>query len=141
MNWIWYGLAAAGALGCADLLIKHASGKLPNSLGMLLYALPPFLCGVVWTLMDRSKGVSFATAPGVMVAGLGVGLMFAIVTFGMYAAFSAGAPVSVASPLIRLGGLLLASVVGVLIWREAADLRYALGVLLVCAGLFLIVSR
>lgn len=141
MNWIWHGLAAAVALAFADVLIKAASGKVPNSLGMLLYAAPPFLCGLVWTLVDRGRGVSFAAAPSGMAAAVGVGVMFAVVTFCMYAAFGAGAPVSLASPLIRLGGLLVASVIGILIWSEPANLRYAAGVVLVCAGIFLMVGR
>jgi drug/metabolite transporter (DMT)-like permease len=62
------------------------------------------------------------------------------VTIALYGAFKAGAPISVASPLIRLAGLLVASVVGVLFWKEGISLRYVIGMALSVAGIFLIVK-
>jgi drug/metabolite transporter (DMT)-like permease len=68
-------------------------------------------------------------------------VMFATVTFCMYAAFRAGAPISLASPVIRLGGLLVASLAGVVLWKEPLTLRYVMGLMLVFAGIFLILKR
>ena len=141
MSWMMYAVGAALALAAADVLVKAAAGRLPNSLGMLLYGSIPFAAGLIWWLMDRrnveasaitTKGVVFAT---------GVGVMFATVTFCMYAAFRAGAPISLASPVIRLGGLLVASVAGVVLWKEPLTLRYAMGLMLVFVGIFLMLKR
>jgi len=72
---------------------------------------------------------------------IGVGIAFSLVTVGLYATFGAGAPISLASPAIRLGGLLLASLIGLIVLREPFTWRYALGVLLACVGVYLIVTR
>lgn len=141
MNWVIYGIIAAVALAAADVLVKVAAGKLPSSLGMLLYGVVPFLAGLIWFIVDlREKGMP--KVPGSSVAaGLGVGVTFALVTFALYAAFEKGAPISVASPLIRLGGLLLASAVGIMIWKEPLALRYVMGMVLACSGIYLIVMK
>jgi drug/metabolite transporter (DMT)-like permease len=77
----------------------------------------------------------------VLLGAAGVGLMFSLVTYCMYAAFRQGAPISVASPLIRLGGLVVASIAGALIWKEPLSMRYLAGLGLSVAGLYLIASK
>ncbi|MGV3774135.1 MAG: hypothetical protein ACO1QB_14640 [Verrucomicrobiales bacterium] len=140
MNWLLYAGMAAVALAAADVMVKLASGKVSNSLGMLLYGVIPFGAGLVWFIIRLRNEVAVAHPMGV-VYGLGVGVMFASVTFCMYAAFSAGAPMTVTSPVIRLGGLILASIAGVLIWKEPITLRYVLGLCLTCGGMYLILTR
>jgi drug/metabolite transporter (DMT)-like permease len=141
VNWIHYALAAALALAVADVLVKFAAGKLPDSLGMLLYGIVPFAAGLAWVIAERDRWKE-VTPYGPAVAGaLGVGVMFTTVTYCMYAAFRGGAPISLASPLIRLGGLIVASLAGLLFWKEPLTIRYALGVLLVCSGMYLMVGR
>lgn len=141
MHWTYYALAAAIALAAADLLVKAAAGKLPDSLGMLLYGITPFLTGVIWVFIDRNRFTVSSGKSSAIFYAIGVGVMFTLVTFCMYAAFWSGAPISLASPLIRLGGLLVASVAGIFFWHEPFTMRYALGVVLACAGLFLMVTR
>jgi drug/metabolite transporter (DMT)-like permease len=80
-----------------------------------------------------------ATAPGLW-ASLGVGLAFSAVTILLYVTF-ARVNVSIGSPVIRLTGIVLASLLGILILREAVTWRYALGVAFAIAGVALIVLR
>jgi drug/metabolite transporter (DMT)-like permease len=127
-------------LAAADVLVKAAAGRLPNSLGMLLYGSVPFAAGMVWWLIDRKNVATAVTTKGVMFA-TGVGVMFATVTFCMYAAFRAGAPISLASPVIRLGGLVVASIAGLVLWKEPLTARYAMGLALVFSGIFLMLKR
>lgn len=134
-------MAAAVALAAADLLIKAAAGKLPNSLGMLLYGSVPFAAGLVWWLIDRKNVAMSATTTKGVIFATGVGVMFATVTFCMYAAFRAGAPISLASPVIRLGGLVVASIAGLVLWKEPLTVRYAMGLTLIFAGIFLMLKR
>lgn len=37
MSWVFYATAAAAALAAADVFVKMAAGRLPNSLGTLIY--------------------------------------------------------------------------------------------------------
>lgn len=138
---MYYAVVAAVALAAADLLIKAAAGRIPDSLGMLLYALTPFITGVAWVWMQRELiSVSRLTLSGIA-CGLGVGVMFAVVTFAMYAAFRLGAPVSLASPAIRLGGLLVASIAGLVFWQEPFTVRYGAGLMMVLSGMYLMLTR
>lgn len=141
MNWIPYALLTALALAAADFCVKLASGKLSNSLALLLYGSCTFLGGLGWVLWQKLNGAPLhAQTPGVWAA-LGVGVSFSIVTVGLYATFGAGAPISLASPVIRLGGLLLAGIAGLVLLREPLTWRYAMGLALAVGGIYLIVTR
>ena len=141
MGWIPYALGTALALAVADLFVKLAAGRLSNSVALLLYGSCTFLTGLSWVLWQRACGIpQYAQTSGILAA-LGVGVAFSLVTLGLYATFGAGAPISVASPFIRLGGLLLASLAGLVLLREPLSWRYVIGLLLACSGVYLIVTR
>jgi drug/metabolite transporter (DMT)-like permease len=141
MTWMIYVMGAGLALAAADVLVKAAAGKVPNSLGMLLYGSMPFAAGVVWCLIDRKNVAAATITTKGVVLGLGVGVMFATVTFCMYAAFRAGAPISIASPVIRLGGLVVASIAGLVFWKEPMTMRYVVGMAMVCFGIYFMLAR
>lgn len=141
MNWLPYAAVTAVTLAAADALVKLASGKLSNSVAMLLYGICTFLVGLTWVLWQRTHGVPQYAQPGGIVAAMGVGIVFSFVTLGLYATFGAGAPISLASPAIRLGGLVLVSLVGLTIWHEPLTWRYVAGLLLACGGIYLIITR
>lgn len=141
MSWMVYAGAAAAALAAADVFVKLAAGKLPNSLGTLIYGTVAFGVGLTWYLVDRVRGdLGPASASGVVYA-LGVGVAFSAVTIGLYGAFRAGAPLSLTSPLVRLSGLLVASLCGLLVWNEPLTPRYVLGLSLAGMGVYFIVTR
>jgi transporter family protein len=141
MNWLSYAIVTAITLALADFCVKLAAGKLSNSLAILIYGSCTFLFGLGWVLWQRSQNVPQFAQPAGVLAALGVGIAFSGVTLGLYASFSAGAPISLVSPLIRLGGLLFASVAGLVFFQEPLTWRYVLGMLLACGGLYLIITR
>jgi uncharacterized membrane protein len=141
MTWMAYAIVAAAALAAADVFVKLAAGRLPNSLGTLIYGAVAFGVGLSWFLTERTRGsLERASTAGVIYA-LGVGVAFSAVAVALYGAFRAGAPLSVTSPLVRLSGLIVASLCGVLIWNEPLTPRYVLGLGLATAGVYLIVTR
>jgi uncharacterized membrane protein len=141
MSWIFYALGTALALGLADLSVKLASGRISNSLGLLIYGSCTFLAGLGWVLWQRWHGVQQYAQPAGLLAAVGVGVAFSLVTLGLYITFGAGAPISLASPLIRLSGVLVASLVGIAWLREPLSARYLLGFVLVSLGVYLIITR
>ena len=141
MHWIVFAAGAAVAMASADLCIKLAAGKLSNSLGLLIYGSCTFLAGLTWVLWQRFQGVEFQVQPQGLWAAVGVGLSFSLVTAGLYFTFGAGAPVSLASPMVRLGGLILASLIGITAFGEPFTWRMALGALMCGGGVYLVVTR
>lgn len=141
MNWAVFAVFSAGALAAADMCVKLAAGKLSNSLGLLLYGSCTFMTGLVWVIADRMRGVDFFVQPHGVAAAVGVGVAFSAVTIGLYFTFGAGAPLSLASPLVRIGGLLMASMLGLILFQEALSWRYLIGMVMAIAGVYLIVTR
>jgi drug/metabolite transporter (DMT)-like permease len=141
MNWIIFALLSAGALAAADICVKLAAGKLSNSLGLLIYGSCTFIAGLSWVVADKLRGVDFFIQPNGIAAAVGVGLAFSGVTMGLYFTFGAGAPLSLASPLVRIGGLLIASLIGLTLFQEAFTWRYLVGMALAISGVFLIITR
>lgn len=141
MTWISYALGTAVALATADFCIKIASGKISNSLGLLFYGSCTFLTGVIWVLLDRTRGVDLYAQPVGILAAAGVGVAFSAVTIGLYITFGAGAPISLVSPIVRLVGLLIASIAGILLLHEPLTIRYIIGMVLAFIGVALIITR
>ena len=141
MHWIQYALLTSLALASADFFVKLASGKLSNSLAVIIYGWCTFVAGLTWGVWEKVQGIPqfFQISGGL--AAIGVGISFSGVTLGLYTTFGADAPVSVAVPAIRLGGVLLVSLAGIIVLREPISLDYVIGVTLVCLGMYLIVKR
>ena len=141
LGWVVYASAATAALAAADIFLKLAAGKVSNSVGVLIYGICTFSMGLAWFLWQRIHGITQYSPPYGILASVGVGVSFCFVTVALYFTFEAGAPISLAAPFIRLGGLLVASLAGFLLWREPFTLRYGIGILLACSGVYLIITR
>lgn len=141
MNWVIYASGTAVGLAAADIFIKLAAGKVSNSLALLLYGSCTFLSGVGWALWQHLRGEPFQAQTSGVLAAIAVGVSFSLVTVGLYGTFRAGAPISLASPFIRLGGLLLASIAGFVLFKEPVTWRYATGIVLACIGVYLIITK
>lgn len=141
MHWIVGMCVSAVALASADVCIKLSAGKLSNSLGLLIYGSCTFLAGLLWVGWEKLHGAELFAQPAGLTSAVGVGLSFAAVTAGLYFAFGGGAPISLVSPVVRLSGLLLASLVGFALFGEALTARFVLGMVLSFSGVFLIALR
>ncbi len=141
MNWISYAVGATVALAAADFFIKLAAGKLSNSLGLLIYGSCTFIAGLSWVLLDKIRGVGLHAQTVGVVSATGVGVSFSLVTICLYLTFGAGAPISLGSPFIRLGGLIIVSLAGLFILHEPLTWRYTAGMFLAISGVFLIITR
>ena len=141
MGWIKYALVTACVLAAADLCVKIAAGRLSNSLAVLIYGSCTFSTGLAWVLWQWARGIPQHAQVSGILASMGVGFAFSGVTLGLYVTFSAGAPISLGSPVIRFGGILLTSIAGLILFREPLTLRYVIGMLLVCSGMYLILTR
>jgi drug/metabolite transporter (DMT)-like permease len=140
MRWILYALLCSIFLASADFFVKLASNKISSSMGMLVYGATTFTVGLTWVgYLKLTKQPLLITQQGLLYA-LAVGLAFSAVTLLLYVTF-ARISVSVGSPTIRLMGILIASMFGILLLHEPFTWRYLLGLILTVAGVVLIVFR
>lgn len=133
-------MAAMGIIALADLSTKQSAGKISPSLGTLIYAVTTIAIPLAWTLWTRSNGGLQITRDGVLWS-IAVGICFSIFTGLMFLLFSQGVNLSIGSPVVRMGGIVLAATLGIVVFREGLNLQYLIGFALAAAGIFLVVTR
>lgn len=140
MRWLPYALVCSIFLASADFFIKLASNKISASMGMFINGATMFVVGLLWVgylkitdqpLLITQSGLLYTIAAGVAFSGVTI-LLF--LTFSQI-------NVSIGSPTIRIGGIILASLLGILLLHEPFTWRYLLGFILTIAGITLIVLR
>ena len=140
MRWLPYALLCAIFLASADFFVKLASNKISSSMGMLVYGATTFTVGLTWVgYLKVTKQPLLITQPGLLYS-LAVGIAFSVVTLLLYLTFTR-VSVSVGSPTIRVMGILIASLFGILLLHEPFTWRYLIGLILTIAGVTLIVFR
>lgn len=140
MRWLPYALVCSAFLASADFFVKLASSRISTSMGMLVYGATTFTVGLIWVgLLKITKQPLFVTQPGLLYS-LAVGVAFSSVTLLLYLTF-ARVDVAVGSPTIRVTGVLLASMLGILLLREPFTWRYLIGLILTVVGIALVVFR
>jgi uncharacterized membrane protein len=140
MRWLPYALVCSAFLASADFFVKLASSRISASVGMFVYGATTFAVGLTWVgYMILTHQPLLITRQGLLYS-LAVGVAFSSVTLLLYLTF-ARVDVSVGSPTIRVTGILLASMLGILLLHEPFTWRYLIGLLLTVAGVALVVFR
>jgi uncharacterized membrane protein len=140
MRWLPYALACSLFLAGADFFIKLASNKISASMGMLVNSATMFIVGLIWVGYLKITNQSLViTQPGLLYT-IAAGVAFSGVTILLFITF-AHVNVSLGSPTIRIMGLVIVSLLGILLLQEPFTWRYALGLIMSIAGVVLIVFR
>ena len=140
MRWLPYALVCSIFLASADFFVKLASSKISSSVGMFVYGASTFTVGLIWVVYLKLTDQPLLITRQGLLYSLAVGVAFSIVTLLLYLTF-ARVNVSIGSPTIRVTGILLASMIGILVLHEPFTWRYLIGLFLTVAGVALIVFR
>lgn len=133
-------IVGMGLLAWADFSVKQSSGKISSSLGTLIYAFTATLVALAWTLWTQThEGLNW-TREGVLWS-ISTGIAFSLFTALLFILFSSGVNLSIGSPVVRMGGILLAATLGVIVFREGLNLKYLIGFILAVVGIYLVVTR
>ncbi len=133
-------IAAMFIIALADFSIKQASGKISPSLGALIYGVVAVTPPLLWVLWTRTQGPLMVTRDGILWS-IVTGLAFGVFTGILFLLFSQGVNLSIGSPVIRMGGIIIAATLGILVFREGINWQYILGFALAVIGIFLVVTR
>jgi uncharacterized membrane protein len=139
-RWLPYALVCSVFLATADFFVKLASNKISASMGMFLYGTTTFAVGLAWVSYLKITGQPLLITRTGLIYSIAVGLAFSLVTMLLYLTF-VHVSVSLGSPTIRVMGIVIASLLGVLFLHEPLTWRYVLGVILTIAGVAMIVFR
>ena len=108
-------IASMATLGFADFATKQASGRISPALGTLIYAASAMMPALAWIIWTRARASGRDAWKGVNLS-LGV-------------------------PVIRLGGIARASVLGIIVLREPISFQSLGGFALAALGIVLIATR
>ena len=136
-----YAVGAFVGIALADFFLKLSAGRISSSLGTLVYAVTAVVPAVIWVVWERASNVSQTISREGVLACMAVGVCFSLVVVFLSLTFANGANLSMASPIIRLMGIVLASILGIVVLGEQFSLRYLLGALLTVGGIYFIITR
>ena len=141
LMWLMYAGLTVISYSVFDFFVKKTSGKVDDFLGTLiinLMAVVPALIMVAYLkLTGKEMAVSGEGMKYAVLAGLSVGL--ASITF--LKMFSQGAGLALGAPVVRVGMVVGAVVLGSLVLRETLSVRQMLGVTLGVFGIILIMLK
>jgi uncharacterized membrane protein len=95
---------------------------------------------LAWTVWTYSRTSLVVTRSGVWWA-IATGLAFGVFAGLLFFLFSHGVNLSLGTPVIRLGGIAFAAVLGIMILREPFNLQSIAGFVLAALGILLIATR
>jgi transporter family protein len=133
-------IAAMVTLGFADFATKQTAGRISPALATLIYAATATVPALIWTIWSRAHTPLLVTRVGGMWAVL-TGLAFGIFAGILFFLFSKGVNLSVGTPVIRLGGIVFAAMLGIVVLREGFSRQSLAGVVLAALGILLIAMR
>ena len=138
MNWLPLALLTALCLAFYNFFIKLAANHVAPAVGAVVLQLVAAALGAAWLLKLKLQGQPLAVSGKGLalaaLAGVGVGLA-EILTFVV---FQRGVNSSVGTPVIVGGSVLLTSLLGLGLLREALTVPQAGGLLLIVAGIALL---
>ena len=133
-------IAGMATLGFADFATKQTSGRISPALGTLIYAVAATLPALAWTAWTRAHAPLLVTREGTMWA-VATGLAFGVFAGILFFLFSHGVNLSVGTPVIRLGGIACAALLGIVVLREPFHVRSLVGFAMALVGILLIALR
>jgi len=136
-----YAFATIIAYVGLDFFIKKASGKIDDFAGAFLinlFALIPVLLIYIW-LKVTNHSMLF-TKEGVMSA-IFAGLSVGIGSITFIKVFSSGANLSIGSPVVRIGTIVLITLISLFVLKESLTAKQLIGLALSLVGLVLVTFK
>lgn len=141
MNWFIFAVISAIFYSLFDFLIKLSSDKINIWLNAFLANFVSCLIalGVLLYLYFHGEKV-FVTKQGGYLYTILAGIAITGAAIFFLKMFAVGTNLSLGVPIVRIGMVILGSLLGVILLKEGITLKYMLGFFLSIAGLYLIVT-
>ncbi len=136
MSWLIYALGAIFSAAFSDLFRKLGSNLKDPIFSNLIFQFGGFTMAIVLFLL---LGRKFDANPKGIAYALVGGFLISIFTTFTFKALSMG-NVSTVIPVIRVGGVILVAILGVILFKDKLTWNLILGILLACTGIYLIFS-
>lgn len=138
MSWIIYAFGAILATGFSDFFRKLGSNLNDPFFSNLVFQTGTFSTAIILYLLFSRK---IENQPrDIMYAVIG-GILISIFTTFSFKALSTGPGVSTVIPVLRIGGVVLVFVLGIILLREKLTLQTSLGLLFSMIGVYLLFTN
>lgn len=137
MSWIIYALIAIGLMGVSDLFRKLGSNLKDPIFANFVFQIAAFTISTLMFLATRKvindpKGIIYALIGGTLIA---------LFTTFSFKALSIGPGVSVVMPALRIGGVTLVAILGIIVLKEKLTLQTLFGLIFSAVGIYLLFSN
>lgn len=135
MTWIFYAIGAMFAAAGSDLFRKLGANLKDPFTANLFSQIGSFTTAIILFFIfsrkfeNNTQGMTYAFLAGVLIS-------FSTLLF--FKALSVGPGVSTVAPVIRVGGVMLVAILGILIFREKLTWNIVLGIILTCSGIYVL---
>lgn len=138
MAWMWLGLINIVFLSLYNYLTKLVPKEIVLSIRLLVFFGVGAVLSAVWVAYDVMIKKQAITIPGnLQLIGL-MSITFVIAISALQEMLVKGAPLSSGILFVRVGNILLAMLIGVLVLKEGLSLQLVLGALLSIVGLIVL---
>lgn len=135
MTWLLYALGAVFAVTTSDLFRKLGSNLKDPFFANFVFQMGSFtIAFLLWFFLSRKFETHSTAVLYALLGGMGVSIFTALT----FKALEVGPGVSTVIPVIRVSGVLLVAILGVLVFNDKLTWNLALGIVLAVSGVALI---
>ncbi len=139
--WIVYALLTIFSYAGLDFFIKKMADHINDFVGIIilgLFSVVPALA--ILLIFNFPTKKLLITSPGILYATLG-GLALGIGTLSFLKLFDSGINLSLASPFVRIGIMVITTALGMFFLRETVEPKEWLGIALALIGMVIVVWK
>ena len=140
--WLFFAGATILFYSIFDFLVKISSSKINGSFGAFIMNFVSAIVVLIYMIYSSFQGEKvLSNKPGGIFYSTLAGIAIGLASIFFIRMFATGTNLSIGVPLVRIGIVVLASIIGIFLLKEGVSLRYILGFLFSLFGLYLIVAR
>lgn len=137
MKWLVFALVNIIGSTLNNFFVKLASGKISPLVGAVLV----YSGGLVFLLiLFPFMGEKLVMTKEAVILSLAAGSVLGLASVAWFKMYEVQAPISTATFIALVGIMLLSALIGVVIFKEKASLRFYIGASLAIAGLYLLIT-
>jgi len=138
--WFIAAIVAAIAYGLHNVFTKLAAGHISDSLGAFMLEITAAICILIYMFYLITTDIKFDFAPRGVIFSIFAGLCVGLGTVLYFFIFSKGGELSIAGPLVLIGGVFLMAVVGIVFFKEKISFIKLTGIVFGLISLWMLKS-
>lgn len=138
MNWITFAILAASSFGFYNYFVRLSADKLSPTIALMFIAGTSFLVAAISTLVLKLTGQNLTFSKSDITFPMLAGLCTGIAEILYLVMFSKNPSLSIGTPLVIGGTMLVATVLGIVILKEPVHTVKIAGIFLTICGIALL---